>query len=377
LSGSSAVQGGRRLQLRVLGFPVHIDLSFPIMMTLIGYGALRTPADLPLWLAVATVSVLIHELGHAVAARLDGGRPEIALSGFGGLTTYRPTSPLTRLRALAFALSGPAVGLLAGGALYVVFHRLGGDLTWVHGFPSPQLRPDAQLVWDSWQYQLLAYGLFTCLGWSVLNLLPVVPLDGGAAMQQLLPGDPEQRARRAAGVSVLTAAVVAGLAYLAGLLFLGLFMLFFGLSNLLTLRNRPDAEAGSPLPGPEQIVVALLWQGSADQARRALEELPPGSDVDLAVHAAVMAATGQPEQGFALLHQELARRPKDPNVAALLVLALALCREWDRLDAELRGPVGEALPWPVLERAAQEATSAGRPDVAARLMTGRTPNPSP
>jgi hypothetical protein len=80
-----------------------------------------------------------------------------------------------------------------------------------------------------------------------------------------------------------------------------------------------------------------------------------------------MALTGEPDQGFALLHQELDRRPTDPNVAALLVLAHALRHDWAGLDAELRGPAGALVPGSVLQRAAQEALSADRPDVAERL----------
>ena len=43
-----------------------------------------------IWLAVVTVSILIHELGHAVAIRYYGYRPWITLYGLGGLASYNP-----------------------------------------------------------------------------------------------------------------------------------------------------------------------------------------------------------------------------------------------------------------------------------------------
>ena len=374
VSGSgSAVQGGRGLRLRLFGFPVHFDLSFVVIMGLLGYNQLQSGGvrDLVIWLVVATLSVLIHELGHAVVARTTGASPEIALTGFGGVTTFVPPRQLSRLRSLAISLAGPVVGLVVGAGLlglYVAF----SDSLWA----------------GSWQRTALQLGIFTCLGWSVINLLPVLPLDGGQAMRELLPGPPEVRARRAAMVSVAAVVPVVVLAFWLQQLWIGLFFVFFGVSNLLSLRQ-PSGDAGSATgpgtgPGggagrtlsPEQAVVALLWQGAPVQARRTMEELPPGTPIDLAVHGAVMALTGEPAQGFALLHQELARRPADPNVAALLVLARALGHDWDGLDAELRGPAGALVPATVLARAAQEATSVGRADVASRISVPRPPRPS-
>jgi Zn-dependent protease len=353
----SAVQGGRRLQLRILGFPVHIDLSFPLIMGLLGFNLIGSVGDLVIWLVVATLSVFVHELGHALVARTTGARPEIALTGFGGLTTYSPPGPVSRGRSLAISLAGPLVGLVIGLALAAGYYSFRGDL-----------------YWDSWQLLALRYGMWTCIGWSVLNLLPVLPLDGGQAMRELLPGAPPVRARRAAGVSVITAAVVAVLAYLWGQPFVALFFLFFGLTNVLAMR-RPaaDGDAAGPRATPEQAVVGMLWQGAAVQARQTMESLPEGTPIDLAVHGAVMAATGEPAQGFALLHQELARRPDDANVAALLVLARALVHDWPGLDADLRGRAGAVVPRSVVERAAQEAQTAGRPDVAQWLLDPQAP----
>src|SRR4249919_2464732 len=219
-SVSTPVQGGRPLlRVRVLGFPVHLDLSFVIVMAVLGYYPGVTARDMALWLLITPLAVLVHELGHAVAARAAGARPQIALAGFGGVTTFTPSRPLSRARSLGISLAGPAVGLTVGLALVA---------TWVAFQDS--------LDHFGWQASVLRIGVFTCIAWSVLNLIPVLPLDGGQALRELLPGSVEVRTRRAAAVSVVVGVVAAGAAYLfLRQPFVALFMLFFAVNNVLAL----------------------------------------------------------------------------------------------------------------------------------------------
>jgi hypothetical protein len=98
-----------------------------------------------------------------------------------------------------------------------------------------------------------------------------------------------------------------------------------------------------------------------------LESLPAETSVDLAVHGAVLALTGDPRQGHALLSQEVQRRPGDPNALSLMILTLILEHDWDGLVTMLQGPSGPNIPRPVIDRAVQEARGVGREDVAGRL----------
>jgi Zn-dependent protease len=351
------VQGGRPLlRGRVFGFPVHLDLSFVIIMGLIGYRPGVTLVQMGLWLLITPIAVLVHELGHAVLARAAGAQPEIALAGFGGVTTYTPPTELSRARSLGISLAGPGVGLALG--VVLIFVRNGLSDT---------------VIFGSWQYYALEYGVWTCIAWSVFNLLPVLPLDGGQAMRELLPGTHDVRTRRAAGVSIVVAVLVAAYAALVwDQIFVALFMAFFVFSNFMTFRqlsgdgsgNRP---AAGPDTTPESAVVRLLWQSQPGEARQVLESLPPGTAVDLAVHGAVLALTGDAAQGHALITQEVQRRPGDPNAIALLVLTLALEHDWDGLVTTLQGPLGASVPRPVIDRAVEEARGTGREDVAGRL----------
>src|SRR3954447_20470126 len=118
---STPVQGGRALlRFRVLGFPVHVDWSFVLVVGLLGWQPGTTPSRLGVWLLLAFLAVLAHELGHAVAARLSGAEPSITLVALGGVTSYVPPRQLSRLSSLGISLAGPAVGLILGGALLLV-----------------------------------------------------------------------------------------------------------------------------------------------------------------------------------------------------------------------------------------------------------------
>src|SRR3954466_15498573 len=111
--------GGRRaLAFHVLRFPVRIDVSFGIVLGFLGLSGPVTVSRLVAWVVIGAVSVLAHELGHAVTARTTGAQPVIDLYGFGGVTSYSPPRPLSRLRQLSISIAGPLVGVVVGLALY-------------------------------------------------------------------------------------------------------------------------------------------------------------------------------------------------------------------------------------------------------------------
>jgi Zn-dependent protease len=104
--------------------------------------------------AIAILSILAHELGHAVVAKRLGRHDiHIILHGLGGMTTFAESLP-TRAERIVVALAGPAVGVFLG----LILLSAG-----VRG-------------------QYFNDALFATLGWSALNLLPVRPLDGSAIL---------------------------------------------------------------------------------------------------------------------------------------------------------------------------------------------------
>lgn len=343
------------VRFRLFGFPVGIHTSFLLIIGIFGLFPGQTVRNWMIWMLVAGLAILVHELGHALTARMAGSSPSIALVGLGGVTTFVPRDPDNRAVSIGISAAGPGIGLLAGAGLWLV---------------NQNVEPAA----GSWAETALVYGLFTTIIWSVLNLLPALPLDGGHILQELLPGTPPVRLRRAAAVSIVVALLVGLAAVLAGYVFFSIFTAILVLTNALTLRNTGASAGGRPgQAGPVQVIVDLVLQGRYADARAALSELSElqaaegGEPVDLAIHGLVMAVSGEREQGVQLLLQEIRRRPGDPLPVRALALAHVALDEFDQFGALLSGAYGRAIPPDLVARAQVVAMQSEQDDVAARL----------
>ena len=159
---------------------------------------------------ILLVSVLLHELGHVVAARLTGGSAnEIHLTPVGGLAQVQPGRG-TRSQVLT-AAAGPFVNLLVCLAAFPSSYA--PETLW--GVLNPLVLPVAALSEDHLARDL---GLITfAVNWLLLliNLMPIVPLDGGQIVRALLATriHPELVGRAAVRIGL----VFSGLLMLAGL----------------------------------------------------------------------------------------------------------------------------------------------------------------
>jgi stage IV sporulation protein FB len=111
------------------------------------------------------VSIIVHELGHALAGQRYGATPFIRLHGFGGVT-FLPGTHFNRVQNIVVSAAGPIAGLSLG-FLVLIISMLAAD--------PPRL---ASLA--------IRYGLFVNFVWTFLNLLPIQPLDGGQILGQIL-----------------------------------------------------------------------------------------------------------------------------------------------------------------------------------------------
>jgi membrane-associated protease RseP (regulator of RpoE activity) len=145
--------------LQLFGFPLRIDPWFFVTAWLIG--GRQEPQWMLVWVVVVVVGVLAHELGHAFAGRRLGMKPWIRLIAFGGMTGWSHPRRLTSGQQIFISAAGPAVGIAIGGA--------------VLGAASAGLLSGA----SAGLLRVLDYVLWVNLGWGVLNLLPILPLDGG------------------------------------------------------------------------------------------------------------------------------------------------------------------------------------------------------
>jgi len=201
---------------RLLGIPVRIDLSFFVIVALLGFAA-RDLGFIVLWVAVVTVSVLVHELGHGVAFRAFGKRPQILLQGMGGLTSAPGT--LSPVRDIVVSLAGPLTGMVL----------IGLPALWLQGQEAT-----SSPGWDT----ALRVVVFVNIAWSLVNLLPVLPLDGGrvaaSGLHLVLRRDSD---RIAHGLSVVVAGGGALWALSREDTFLAFFAGFFVLYNLSQLAH--------------------------------------------------------------------------------------------------------------------------------------------
>ena len=252
-------------EVRVAGVPVRFEPAFFVIILLLGLP--QSPEFVATWVAVATVSILVHEMGHAMAFRAYGLDSRVVLHGFGGLTTAEGViGPGARI---VTSLAGPLSALLLIGLPAWLLEQSGAALT---GAGATVL---SQIVWIN-------------VGWSLLNLLPVLPLDGGHVFLAVCDATTDGRGRRAAEIlSVAVAGVIGLWAYREGFVFGAVLALALAAMNLGQLRKVRQDELFDEL----------------DAAHRALLEgdLPEAETV----LARVAAARGAgPVRGW---HDELAR----------------------------------------------------------------------
>jgi Zn-dependent protease len=241
--------------VRVLGFPVTIRVGFLAFLAL---AIVLNPRPFGWWLAASiAVLTLIHELGHAMAARHAGARAEIALDMLAGYTTYHTQAPLRPGQRAWIALCGPTAEIVVG---VVVLLLLGANPLSRESVEAT----DARLaIW--WAGPAL--GLF--------NLIPLLPLDGGtivaAGMDKAFP-------RRGTQVYlwvslVVTAAVTVALFAEPGFRLLAPFALLLLALQVAELAQRARRRAALTRPRPPAlptsaagaILVQLLAQGELQQ----------------------------------------------------------------------------------------------------------------
>ncbi len=162
---------------------MHTEPFFWLMAGLFGMMLGRgSPRESVLWGAVIGFSVLFHELGHAAVCLAWGKGADVVLHGFGGATRARDLSRFGTWRTAALDLAGCAAGFgLAALAFAVLYFG---------AVNKGSVPPEAMKV---------ASALATVNVWfSLFNLLPISPMDGGKLVSGLLSARWGVNGRRAA-----------------------------------------------------------------------------------------------------------------------------------------------------------------------------------
>lgn len=209
------------LRFQIFGFPVAVHWVFWLITALLG-GAVDASSPMALqllfiWVACVFVSILWHELGHAFMMRYFGDRhAQILLYGGGGLAMGR--SFRTRFEQVLISLAGPVAGLGLGCLVWLAASALNTKSIHV-----------AVAMRDL---------LFINIVWSLVNLLPIIPLDGGRISEALLAN----KGKLALRISLVCAVLFALYAFVERRsIFTGLLFASMAMDNWRTLNGRPTS----------------------------------------------------------------------------------------------------------------------------------------
>lgn len=237
------------LTFRLGGIPVRILPSFFVTTVIINLGLAQSDLQkLVLWALVVLVSVLVHELGHALTGLAFGLHPRIDLHGFGGTTSWTGSKPLSPAKRIAVSLAGPGMGFVAGAAIVAGVAAFGPGIPYAWKALGGVFDLGAQ----AWERSLadftLSSLLFVNIGWGVLNLIPMLPLDGGNVLHQVLDAATSGKGERAARiVSLGIAAVLTPIAFVKWSVWAALLGASFVATNWRGLKDLRAREYDAPM----------------------------------------------------------------------------------------------------------------------------------
>lgn len=210
------------LNFTLAGFPVRVHPLFWLIAVLLGYAS-GDILQILTWVLVVFISILVHELGHALAFRRYGLSSRIILHFAGGLTVPEGTYwgshwanvALGPNQNIFISLAGPGAGFLFAALVIAGVLLSGGSVmtTRLLGFiplPGFAVLPFGGNILSMFVTALLWVNIF----WGFINLMPVFPLDGGSVTRNiLLQTDPVDGVRKSLWVSVIAGALIALVAF--------------------------------------------------------------------------------------------------------------------------------------------------------------------
>jgi stage IV sporulation protein FB len=245
------------LHFRALGIPVRVHPLFWLITLLLGINGRggTPPSEFIAWVVVVFISVLIHELGHAIVQRYYGGHPWITLYGLGGLASCNDCDrgPWSQIM---ISLAGPGAGFLLAAIGAAVLRAAGvgigaqmgpfdietSGLASAYAMSLPVLTVFWEPLSSEIGNEFIGQFFYVNIMWGLLNLLPVYPLDGGRVSRELCTlGDPRRGIVASLWISLLTAGGMAAFAILVwGSVFTAAMFAYMAYSNYQTLQSYQD-----------------------------------------------------------------------------------------------------------------------------------------
>lgn len=303
--------------------PLTINPSFWILATLISWLSSNTPWQFVSWLCVVFASVLVHELGHALLAKMWGQNVQIVLGPLGGATIYGSgRAPLSRLKEFTVVSAGPSFGFLLAGACYLFMTNI-------------KVIPEVG-------YFLFCM-VYANIFWSFFNLLPVHPFDGGKLMSILFEAVFGLQGMRFSYLlsGVFAIFLTAGCMYL-GQVFAAALLLLCAFESFRSYKERRYFQTTATEKQADELeVIEQEWQQNRPElAIEHLEQLVKKTkegDVHTQAQqklAEYLAATGKTQKAYSILRQQKSIEGESLKLLQLLCYKLGLWQE--SLDAGAR-----------------------------------------
>ena len=207
---------------RIAGIKVALHWSFFLLLPYLAYSTLAHDASIAsflvmtLFVLLVFFCVLLHEFGHALAARRYGiGTRDITLTPIGGIAQLEgmPEKPAQEL---VVAVAGPLVNVAIALVLAPIIYLTGDVFAWPGGGLSEQIG-------------IAGYLFYINILLILFNLLPAFPMDGGRILRSLLSMRlKDYTATRIAsilGIVIGFGMIVVGMIDNMFLVFIGLFVL--------------------------------------------------------------------------------------------------------------------------------------------------------
>ena len=236
------------INFKLFGFPVRIHPLFFVLPIIFVAGP---GADGPLILIFVLtffISILVHELGHAVVMRYFGKQARIVLYMMGGLaipeSTFAwnagSTSAFTSKQQVLVSLAGPVAGFLLAVLITLIVWLMGGQIaiSFAGVIPFFQISFDESLNISRYLWVLLQMGLLINIYLNLLNLAPVIPLDGGQISRELfVQKDPWNGVRYSLVLSIAVAVFIALFALMNRSSFIAIFFGFMAWNNWMVYQQ--------------------------------------------------------------------------------------------------------------------------------------------
>lgn len=177
------------IRFNLFGIPVAVQPFFWLTLVILGgdHGADSAEAvfGIMIFVLAGFTSILVHELGHALTARSFGANVHIVLEAFGGYAAYSGAR-IDRKKSFIITAAGPliqlALGALVLAPLYLEFEM------------------------NHYAFSFLSVLWKISFFWALLNLLPILPLDGGRLLEAVLG---PTRIKTTLWVTIITAVSIA------------------------------------------------------------------------------------------------------------------------------------------------------------------------